>query len=242
MEERESLIKRFSESGFALTDTGADSFLRYAKLLVEKNKVMNLTAITELPDIIEKHFLDSIMLFHNDFLKPEIREAKSFIDVGTGAGFPGIPLKIMRPDISLCLLDALQKRIGFLKEVGENLSLSDVTYRHDRSEDAGKSELRETFDIAVARAVAALPILLEYTLPFVKAGGYFVAYKSGNSAEEIQNAEKALSILGGKITDVREYTIPGTDYERTLIYIRKTKNTPPKFPRKAGKIEKEPLL
>ena len=242
----------FEAAELPLSDVAKERFLTYYELLVERNSVMNLTAITEPEDVFVKHFLDSAILWK---YAGEIRsdlfsecgsaaaEPLSVIDVGTGAGFPGLPLKIVRPEISLTLLDALNKRIGFLNEVRDALSLPDVRTIHARSEDAGKEGgvLRERFDLAVSRAVSALPVLAEYCLPFVRQGGYFVAYKAGDVQEEIKSAEHALGILGGVLEQVISYTLPTTDIGRSLLIIRKDRETPGQYPRKAGKPEKKPL-
>lgn len=246
MEDRiEFLKKEYEKAAIPLTEEQAEKFLRFSDLLIEKNRVMNLTAITEYQDIVVKHFIDSNMLWSKEFgiekIAPELA-IRSLIDVGTGAGFPGIPLTILRPEISVTLLDALQKRIGFLEEVKENLSLYNITCIHMRSEDGGhEKNLREQFDLAVARAVANLSVLAEETLPYVKVGGFFVAYKSDNYEDELSEAKKAISVLGGKTEKVISYTLPGSDIRRSLIYIRKEKETPMRFPRKAGKIEKDPI-
>lgn len=246
-EEREKLKSRLSEifeaAEMPLSEDSAEAFLSYFELLVERNKVMNLTAITEPEAVFVKHFLDSAILWKLCGETVGSRDQISVIDVGTGAGFPGVPLKLKRPEISLTLLDALKKRIGFLEEVRTVLSLSDVRTVHARSEDAAGtgSEYRESFDLAVSRAVSALPVLSEYCLPFVKVGGYFIAYKSGEAEEEIKSAEHALGILGGRLEQVISYTLPSTDISRTLLLIRKIRETPKQYPRKAGKPEKKPL-
>lgn len=242
---QERLEQIFGRAGIPLGGDETRAFLLFYELLTEANQKINLTAITEPEDVFIKHFLDSAILWkllkENGYDEP----FSSVIDIGTGAGFPGVPLKILRSDISLCLLDALDKRIGFLREAVRTLELSEVTLLHSRSEDAakaGKSAIRETFDLAVSRAVSRLPVLLEYGLPFVKVGGLFAAYKSGEVEEEIETAGRALGILGGSIEKVIFYTLPDTDYSRSLILIRKTGATPPEYPRRAGKPEKTPLL
>lgn len=234
----------FNEANIPLTEEQCGQFERYYTLLTERNKVMNLTAITEYEDVVRKHFLDSAMLSALPEALKLLPEAPSVIDVGTGAGFPGLPLKIVRPSCSLFLLDALQKRIDFLDEVVTTLDLSDVTLRHGRAEDAAREDggaLREHFDLAVSRAVANLAVLAEYCLPFVKVGGYFAAYKSGKIDEELAGAGNALSVLGGEIADVIRFTLPGTEEERSIVLIRKIAGTPAKYPRKAGKPVKNPL-
>ena len=199
---------------------------------------MNLTAITDPEEAVVKHFVDSLTL-----LKAlEIKKNAKVIDVGTGAGFPGIPLKIMRPDIELTLLDSLNKRVKFLNEVIAKLGLKGITAIHGRAEDYAKQgEYREQFDFVVSRAVANLASLSEYCLPYVKAGGFFVPYKSGSIDEELAEAEKAVSVLGGKIKQVQRFTLPESDIERTLVVVEKVKATPKKYPRKAGLPAKEPI-
>ena len=224
-------------AGFSLTENQVTQLEQYKNLLIEWNKKMNLTAITEEKEIITKHFLDSFYGFK--FLKG----AKSLIDVGTGAGFPGLPLKIIAPDISLTLLDSLNKRINFLTEVKNQLGLEDVTCIHSRAEDGGivSSPLRESFDIATSRAVADLAVLSEYCLPYVKVGGTFLAYKGKDIDEELMNAENAIATLGGEVIGVFPYTIPSTDITHSIVAIKKIKPTPEKFPRLQGKIAKKPL-
>ena len=217
--------------------------LKYADMLKEKNKVMNLTAITDDEGIAMKHFIDSLTIA--SYIDKEQEKAGgrrvSLIDVGTGAGFPGIPLKINKRDLDLTLLDSLAKRLKFLEEVASSLSLDNVSFVHARAEDAGRDiKLREKFDIATARAVASLPVLCEYCLPFVKVGGCFIAMK-GKLEEELESADKAIKVLGGKIEEVKEFTLPGTDMERTIVVIRKIKETPKRYPRQAGKPSKEPI-
>lgn len=229
---------RVKEIGLSLTDNQYRQFDQYYELLVEWNKVMNLTGITEYEEVNEKHFLDSLSIVKCC----DLTKIASLIDVGTGAGFPGIPLKIAFPEMKVVLLDSLNKRIRFLDEVIEKLKLTDIETIHGRAEDfAKKAEYREQFDLCVSRAVANLSTLSEYCLPYVKTGGYFVSYKSGEVDDEARKAENAVKILGGTIEDVEKFKLQGTEIGRSFIKIRKMKNTARKYPRKAGLPAKEPL-
>lgn len=218
-----------------LRDQGVPALLQYAELLIEKNKVMNLTAITEPSDIATLHFLDSITLLTLADFKD-----KSVVDVGTGAGFPGLPLRIMEPSIHLTLLDSLNKRIDFLKDVCQELALSDVVCVHSRAEEFA-AEHRESFDIATSRAVASLPLLAELCLPLVKVGGWFLSMKSVDSDEELRSAASAIELLGGRVEQVQNYTIPGSTVCHRLVFIKKMKETSKKYPRTFAKIKKNPL-
>lgn len=214
-----------------------NQFLKYYDLLVEWNKVMNLTAITDFDEVIDKHFIDSLSM-----VKIYNISNKKIIDVGTGAGFPGIPIKIAFPNTRIVLLDSLNKRVGFLNEVIKELKLDGIETIHGRAEDYGKdSKYREEFDISTSRAVANLTTLAEYCIPFVKIGGCFIPYKSGDVTEEVDSAKKAIKILGGSIEELRNFQLPATDIERSLIRINKDSKTPMKYPRAAGKPGKEPL-
>ena len=205
-------------------------------MLVETNKVMNLTALTEAHDVAVKHFVDSLMAYADYF------PGKLLADVGTGAGFPGIPLKIYCPSLKVVLIDSLAKRLNFLQQVIDNLGLKDIECVHLRAEDAGKSPLhREKYDIVTARAVARLSVLSEYCLPLVKNGGVFIALKGSKYKEEITAAGKALAVLGGKIMSAKEVELPGLDDGRAVITIKKIKPSPKAYPRKAGLPEKNPL-
>lgn len=239
------LLQSFDALDIHLSDVQANMFLKYYQMLVEKNKVMNLTAITDYHDVVIKHFVDSLSCVK---LLPEFDVISAFnggasvIDVGTGAGFPGIPLKIVFPEIKLTLLDSLNKRVEFLKDVCAELNLNDVTFIHARAEDgAHDKQLRESFNFCVSRAVANLSTLSEYCLPFVKTHGYFISYKSEKAEQEIADSKIALSVLGGSITLEKKFSLPDTDISRTLILIKKDKGTPKTYPRKAGTPLKKPL-
>ena len=219
-----------------LTEKQIEQFLKYYEMLVEKNKVMNLTAITEYDEVIEKHFLDSISLCQvYDLSKPV-----KILDMGTGAGFPGVPLKIAFPEVEITLADSLNKRIKFLDEVIEELGLQKVTTIHARAEELARNkEHRENYDLVVSRAVANLSTLGEYCIPFVKMSGNFISYKSGEIEEEVNAASKAIKILGGQIKDVYKFDL--SDQKRSFVTIEKIKTTPKTYPRKAGTPSKEPL-
>ena len=231
-------MERLLESGLAalgLPGDGIPALTRYAELLVEKNKVMNLTAITEPADIAALHFLDSAALLRlADF------RGKTVADVGTGAGFPGMPLRIVEPTIQLTLLDSLGKRIDFLKEVCADLGLENVDCVHARAEEFAAGH-RERFDIVTSRAVANLQLLSELCLPLVKVGGYFLPMKAVDSAEELKAAQQAIRTLGGQLEKTEDYTIPGTDVTHRLLFIKKVRETPRKYPRAFAKIKKNPL-
>nr|WP_325301400.1 16S rRNA (guanine(527)-N(7))-methyltransferase RsmG [uncultured Dysosmobacter sp.] len=222
-------------SALGLPEDGVPALMRYAELLVEKNKVMNLTAITEPSDIATLHFLDSAALL----TLADFRD-KTVADVGTGAGFPGLPLKIVEPSIRLTLLDSLNKRIDFLGEVCADLGLSDVACVHGRAEEFA-AEHREGFDIVTSRAVANLRMLCELCLPLVKVGGHFLAMKSVDSDEELAQARGAIAALGAVAERQADYTIPGTDVRHRLIVLKKVKKTEKKYPRTFAKIKKNPL-
>ena len=222
-------------SALGLPTDDIPSLVRYAELLVEKNKVMNLTAITEPADIATLHFLDcAALLTLADF------KGKTVADVGTGAGFPGMPLRILEPSIRLTLLDSLNKRIDFLKEVCDDLGFGDVDCVHQRAEEFA-AEHREGFDIVTSRAVANLRMLSELCLPLVKVGGTFLSMKSVDSDGELEDAKKAITVLGGQVADVKDYVIPGTEVRHRVIFIQKIKETPKKYPRAFAKIKKSPL-
>ena len=233
--------QELGQIGIHLEESQMNQFYQYMEMLVETNKVMNLTAITEEKEIVTKHFVDSLSLIN---VLPELKEGKRIriIDVGTGGGFPGIPLKIAFPSCHITLLDSLQKRVKFLEEVCRQLGLKDIEAIHGRAEDAGqKGDYREGYDCAVSRAVANLSTLSEYCLPFVKVGGVFISYKSGDVEEEAEAAKKAIQILGGKLEEVYPFLLPGTEMKRSFVKIRKVKETGKRYPRKAGTPAKEPL-
>lgn len=220
-----------------------NAFCKYAQLLRERNKVMNLTNIVDDQGIAMRHFVDSLTIvpYIKDEQKKQGRENLSIIDVGTGAGFPGIPVKVKLPKLKLILMDSLQKRINFLEDVAKEINLDGVTTIHSRAEDAGRDKkYREKYDIATARAVAALPVLCEYCLPFVKVGGVFLAMK-GKAEEEIKESQKAIALLGGTIEKTDTFMLPGSDMNRAVVVIRKVRPTPPQYPRQAGKPSKAPL-
>lgn len=232
------LTEGCKEFGIDLTDKQILQFNQYYELLIEWNKIMNLTGITDFDEVMLKHFVDSTAI--SKAVKLETKS--TLIDVGTGAGFPGIPLKIIYPHLKVVLLDSLNKRIRFLDEVVDKLGLSDVETVHGRAEDIAKKEqYRENFDVVVSRAVANLASLSEYCVPFIRQGGYFVSYKSGTVDEEARNAKKAIYILGGEIKDVKKFCLPNSDMERSLVIIEKMRITPKKYPRKAGMPVKEPI-
>lgn len=237
------LVNICNKINIEISDDQINCFEKYYELLIEKNKVMNLTAITDKEDVIVKHFIDSIALI--PYLKDKginTNNELKIIDIGTGAGFPGLPLKIMMPDVKFTLLDSLNKRVSFLNEVIDELKLKDIEALHGRAEDyASDNKYREKYDICVSRAVANLSTLSEYCIPFVKEDGFFISYKAGESEEEINNSKNAIKILGGKINKVEEFVLPGTDASRVFVFIRKQELTDKKYPRKAGVPAKKPL-
>lgn len=236
------MLSKLNQIGINLTDKQCMQFEKYYELLVEWNSFMNLTGITDHDEVLLKHYIDSLWVYSVDEFRKLIDDCGKVIDVGTGAGFPGVPLKIAFPDNEVMLLDSLNKRINFLNEVISQTGLTNITAQHGRAEDfARKPEIRENYDICVSRAVANLATLSEYCLPFVKCGGIFVAYKSGAIDEELEESKRAVAILGGEIEKVYKTVLPDTDIERSFVVIRKKKSTPKKYPRKAGLPAKEPL-
>ena len=226
------------ELGITLTAEQIQKFIRYYEMLTEWNEVMNLTAITDYDEVMKKHFIDSLSLVKAYDLSGDL----SVIDIGTGAGFPGLPLKIVFPHLKVTLLDSLNKRIDFLNAVIEKTGLTGIETIHGRAEDFAKPGLkREIYDLCVSRAVANLATLSEYCLPFVKVGGKFISYKSEKITEEMNAAQHAVKILGGKMDGQVEFTLPDSDIYRNLFIITKEKSTPAKYPRKAGLPSKEPL-
>lgn len=228
-------ILRDGLTSLGLSSEGVPSLLRYASALEEKNKVMNLTAITDPAEVARLHFLDSAALLCLLDL-----QNKSVVDVGTGAGFPGLPLRILEPSVKMTLLDSLGKRISFLQEVCDDLGLADVNCVHARAEEFSTKH-RESFDVAVSRAVASLSLLAELCLPLVKIGGTFLAMKSTDSDAELDGAARAITILGGAVLDVKDYEISGSGVKHRAIFIQKVSPTPQKYPRSFAKIKKVPL-
>lgn len=236
---REELLKTGAEAiGISLSEKQTAQFIKYYEILVEWNSFMNLTGITEYEEVVQKHFVDSLALSK----ALDVSKAETLIDIGTGAGFPGIPLKIAYPHLKVTLLDSLQKRIKFLNEVVDQLGLKEVETIHGRAEDFAKPSMkRESYDLCVSRAVANLASLSEYCLPYVKVGGYFVPYKSGKVDEELIESKKAIFLLGGKVEKEVKFMLPDSDITRSLIKIKKISATPKKYPRKSGLATKEPI-
>ena len=239
MKKIKDYVEQITEGQVLLTDVQLAQFEQYYDRLIEKNKVMNLTAITEREDVILKHFIDSLALAR--YVKLWEKEYK-IIDVGTGAGFPGIPLKIAFPNLQVTLFDSLNKRIKFLQEMIDTLKLKEITAVHGRAEEGARDKnMREKYDFSVSRAVANMAVLSEYCIPFVKVGGYFIPYKTGTVEEEITQGKKAIQILGGKIEKIEKLMLPDSDISRSFVFIKKEKQTPKAYPRKAGTASKQPL-
>ena len=234
----DQFVKDLTALGITLTEQQIQQFIQYYEMLVEWNQVMNLTAITEYDDVMKKHFVDSVSLIK----AYDVSKSASVIDVGTGAGFPGLALKIAYPNLKVTLLDSLNKRINFLNAVIEKLELTGVDTVHGRAEDFAKPDkLREKFDLCVSRAVANLASLTELCMPFVKVGGYFVSLKGPKAEEEVADAKKAIALLGGEFVEIKNYAIDETDLEHNLVIIKKIKPCEKRFPRNAPKPIKEPL-
>ena len=230
--------EKLSQIGITLSDKQKEQFDKFYELLVEWNKVINLTGITEYEEVNEKHFVDSLSIVK----AIDMNQVHSLVDIVTGSGFPGIPLKIAFPHIKVVLLDSLNKRINFLNTVIKELGLENIETIHGRAEDFAKQpEYREQFDLCVSRAVANLATLSEYCIPYVKKDGMFVPYKSGEIDEEVEQSKKAIHVLGGKLDKVIKFQLPGTEIGRSFVKIDKVQNTAKKYPRKAGLPSKEPI-
>ena len=224
--------------GVDLNEKQISQFQKYYEMLIEWNNKINLTAITDFEEVLKKHFLDSISI--GRIINQE--DKVSILDIGTGAGFPGIPIKIAFPNTEITLLDSLNKRVTFLNEAIKELSLNNISALHGRAEDyAKKKEMREQFDFCVSRAVANLSSLSELCIPYVKVGGSFISYKSEKAMEELEISKNAISVLGGNNVKTDEFFLPGTNFKRTFVIIEKVKETPVKYPRKAGTPIKQPL-
>ena len=237
---KDRLGRELNQFSIILENSQINQFYQYYELLDGWNKVMNLTAITDQNEVITKHFVDSLALV-KAMGEISTKEYK-IIDIGTGAGFPGIPLKIAFPQLKITLMDSLNKRIKFLNEVIEQLGLKEITAVHSRAEDLGRDkDYREKYDLSVSRAVANLSTLSEYCMPFVKPGGFFISYKSGKIEEELSSAKHAIFLLGGKVNRIESFTLDGAEAERTLIKIEKVSEISKRYPRKAGVPCKQPL-
>ena len=238
--ERETayIIDEMHKLGISLTEQQSEQLYEYYRLLVEWNSFMNLTGITEFSEVVQKHFVDSLSIVK----VKNMNDVDNIIDVGTGAGFPGLPLKIVFPHLKVTLLDSLNKRIDFLNAVIEKTGLTGIETIHGRAEDFAKPGLkREIYDLCVSRAVANLATLSEYCLPYVRIGGEFIPYKSGEVADELQDAKSAVFLLGGKVESCENFDLPGSDIHRSLVQIKKVGGCPKKYPRKAGIPSKVPL-
>lgn len=239
MNNEEILINGCKLYNIDISKEQINMLLKYMDMLKEWNKNVNLTSIVDDERIIKKHFLDSISIFNTKLIKDNI----SLVDVGTGAGFPGIPIKIINPTVKVTLIDSLKKRVNFLDEVIGELKLNDIDAVHGRCEDfANQKDYREQYDIATARAVASLPVLCEYCLPYVKIGGSFIAMKGPSVTEELDVSGNAVKVMGGELKEVIDTSIYGEDLNHKLVIVKKKKLSPIKYPRKAGKIEKNPIV
>lgn len=233
---RDFLKEKLLNENLPADELCLDRFMKYNELLLDWNEKINLTAITEPSEVVIKHFIDSVAA------KEYLPSGAKVIDVGAGAGFPSLPLKLVRDDLDILMLDSLNKRVNFLNEVIGELSLKNITAVHGRAEELSKKGARESFDACVSRAVAKLSVLCEYCLPFVKVGGAFLAYKGPAPDEEIAESKRAISVLGGEIAQTHEYVLPDSDITHTIIVIKKVRQTPPKYPRNSGKISKSPIV
>ncbi|MFQ7119659.1 MAG: 16S rRNA (guanine(527)-N(7))-methyltransferase RsmG [Intestinibacter sp.] len=232
------LRQGIEDFGIEASDKMLADFQKYKEILVEWNQKMNLTGIEDEKEVFIKHFLDSISAVSKGYIK----NGMSLIDVGTGAGFPGMPLRISLPDLKVTLLDSLNKRINFLQEVANQIDIDDIEFIHGRAEDFGKDEnYRECFDIATARAVAGLPALMEFCVPFVKVGGHFVCLKGPNANLELEESKKAMEVLGIEYIEKIDIKLPEIDLDHNILVFKKVKNTPSKYPRQAGKVTKNPI-
>ena len=232
------LLEALTDMNISYDEETLRKFQRYMELILEWNEKVNLTAITEEEEFVKKHYVDSVAIC----AFPQMKEAKTIIDVGTGAGFPGIPLAILHPDKKFLLMDSLNKRIKIIDEISQEIGLHNVTFCHGRAEELAQSkEYREQFDLCVSRAVANLAVLSEYCLPFVRVGGWFAPYKTGAIGEELKVSQKAISILGGRLEENNQLNIKGYDLDHRILLIKKVGKTMAKYPRKAGTPAKEPL-
>lgn len=238
MSNRDILAKGLCDLGIDVNDKMLDNLKVYRDMLADWNQHMNLTGIVEEKEVYIKHFLDSISAVKNGYIK----NGMSLIDVGTGAGFPGLPLRICLENLEVTLLDSLNKRINFLQEVSKSVGIDNIEYIHGRAEDFGKSEeYREKYDVATARAVAGLPVLMEFCIPFIKVGGHFVCLKGPNANLELEESKAAMEVLGVEFIEKIDVKLPESDLNHNILVFKKVKNTPEKYPRKAGKPSKNPI-
>jgi len=241
---KDTFKKDLKELNIEISDRQIEAFDEYFRLLVEGNEVMNLTAITDYDEVLLKHYIDSLAINKaiDDESNWNLKNKIKVMDIGTGAGFPGIPLKIIYDNLDIVLLDSMNKKVKFLNEVTDKLKLSNIKAIHGRAEDFAKDlSYRQSFDLCVSRAVSNLATLSEYCLPYVKVGGAFISYKSGEIEAELKDSERAIKMLGGQILKVEKMTLPGSDIERSFVVIEKVKNTSTIYPRKAGLPSKDPL-